>query len=142
MSKLDNNIYSKIVILGKKADNYLKFNQFNFAIKFYVEALTLLPEPITDWEASTWILTSIGDAYFNLGNFERARQALIDVMHCPNAIGNPFIHLRLGQVQFELGNMERAQDELVRAYLIEGEEIFKEDDPKYLNFIKWFIKQT
>jgi hypothetical protein len=32
-------------------------------------------------------------------------------MHCPGAIGNPFIHLRLGQAQFELGNLEPASGE-------------------------------
>ena len=57
-------------------------------------------------------------------------------MNCPDAIGNPFLHLRLGQCQFELGDLERAADELARAYLIEGIAIFTDDDQKYLNFVK------
>ncbi len=57
-------------------------------------------------------------------------------MHCPDAIGNPFIHLRLGQCQYELGNEEQAADELARAYMVAGDEIFDTDDPKYLEFIK------
>jgi hypothetical protein len=56
-------------------------------------------------------------------------------MRCPEAIGNPFIHLRLGQTQFELGNKDRAADELMRAYMGAGAEIFAEEAPKYLEFL-------
>ncbi|MGB7380321.1 MAG: hypothetical protein WA959_27700 [Rivularia sp. (in: cyanobacteria)] len=38
-------------------------------------------------------------------------------MHCPGAVGNPFIHLILRQAQFELGNFDRAKDNLARAYM-------------------------
>jgi hypothetical protein len=57
-------------------------------------------------------------------------------MHCPNGIGNPFIHLRLGQCQFETGNLDSAADELTSAYALEGEELFADDDPKYFEFLK------
>ena len=57
-------------------------------------------------------------------------------MHCPDAIGNPFLHLRLGQCQFELGNLDRAADELARAFLIEGKQVFEDSDPKYLDFVE------
>ena len=53
-------------------------------------------------------------------------------MHCPNAIGNPFIHLRLGQVQYELDDFERAKDELARALILGGSGIFEEEDLKYM----------
>jgi len=53
-------------------------------------------------------------------------------MFCAEAIGNPFLHLRLGQSLFELGERRSALDELARAYLGGGREIFKREDPKYL----------
>ena len=56
-------------------------------------------------------------------------------MQCPEAIGNPFIHLRLGQAQFELGDKEAAADELMRAYMGAGAEIFAEEAPKYLEYL-------
>lgn len=101
------------------------------AVEKYIEALELLPEPKTDWEACTWLLTAIDNANFKSKNYEHARAALTDAMHCPGAIGNSFIHLRFGQSQFELGNMQRADDELARAYVGAGKEIFSEEDPKY-----------
>ncbi|SHM03275.1 hypothetical protein SAMN02746009_03838 [Hymenobacter psychrotolerans DSM 18569] len=57
-------------------------------------------------------------------------------MHCPDAIGNPLIHLRLGQVQYEMGNFAKAKDELMRAYMGQGEEIFEGEDEKYFTFLK------
>lgn len=56
-------------------------------------------------------------------------------MQCPAAIGNPFLHLRLGQCQFELGNLDRAADELARAYMGAGADIFEGAD-KYFAFLK------
>ena len=75
------------------------------------------------------------DAHFLNGNYAAALSALEQAMRCPDAIGNPFIHLRLGQTQFELGNKDRAADELMRAYMGAGAEIFAEEAPKYLEFL-------
>jgi hypothetical protein len=95
----------------------------------------LLPEPKQNWGASTWILTAIGDANFFGSDFEAGRDNLSNAMQCPGAIGNPYIHLRLGQCEFELGNLDRAADELIRAYMGGGTELFAEDDGKYLAFL-------
>ena len=50
-------------------------------------------------------------------------------------LGNPFLHLRLGQSQYELGELDRAADELMRAYMGAGEDIFVSEDPKYRAFL-------
>lgn len=52
-------------------------------------------------------------------------------VHCPGAIGNRSIHMRPGQVEFERGNLERAAEELVRAYLQQGQNVFASEDAKY-----------
>lgn len=133
---LPDELHEKITELSKAGDALVEKKQYRAAVEKYVEALELLPEPITDWEACTWLLTAIGDAHFLAGNYEYARKALSDAMHCPRAIGNPFTHMRLGQAQFELGNMDRAADELARAYIREGLKIFEGENPKYVRFIK------
>jgi hypothetical protein len=51
-------------------------------------------------------------------------------------IGNPFLRLRLGQCMYELGETDEAANWLAGAYLLEGKELFSQDDPKYLEFIK------
>jgi len=83
---------------------------------------------------------AIGDANFLSGDYQAGRDNLTTAIHCPDAIGNPFFHLRLGQCQYELGNQDRAADELARAFLLEGEALFAEEDPKYLEFVKTQLK--
>ncbi|MDJ0969985.1 MAG: hypothetical protein QNJ06_08785 [Kiloniellales bacterium] len=54
----------------------------------------------------------------------------------PDGLGNLFVRLRLGQAQFVLGQLDRSADELARAYMGGGSEIFEEEDPKYWDFIR------
>ncbi|WP_241779096.1 tetratricopeptide repeat protein, partial [Pseudomonas corrugata] len=120
----------------KLGDEYLDRCQYEEAVGQYNFAWDLIPEPKNDWHAATWVLAAIGDACFLGGFFVSAKEALQYAMTCPDAIGNPFLHLRLGQVLFETGELERAADELIRAYMGGADEIFANDDPKYLAFLK------
>ena len=133
-------IHEKVTLLSAEGDRLAEAGDHREAIERYIEALALLPEPKTDWEACTWLLTAIGDVNFRAGNHAQARAALTDAMHCPGAIGNPFIHLRLGQAQFELGDMPRANDELARAYMGAGKDIFTDEDPKYFAHLKTVLQ--
>lgn len=136
MSDLPKKIYEQIINLCSLGDGLVEEERYSEALNKYFSALDLLPPPETQWEASTWILAAIGDTNFIMRNYEAGRDNLICAMHCPGAIGNPFIHMRLGQCRYELGEYEKAADELARAFLIEGEEIFKDEDKKYLDFVK------
>ncbi|WP_229477018.1 tetratricopeptide repeat protein [Massilia rubra] len=138
--QLPDAVSAKVTALSTSGDVLVKQGKSREGVQAYVKALNLLPEPVTQWEAATWLLVAIGDANFKAKYYEQARAALQDAMHCPGALGNPFIHLRLGQAYFELGNMSKAADELARAYLQKGKAIFKEEDPKYLAFIKSRLK--
>jgi len=110
--------------------------KYKQAISKYNKAWKLVPVPKSEWNASTWILVAIADAAF-LGGFKAsAREALEYVMVCPDAVGNPFIHLRLGQVLYDMGEHDRAADELMRAYMGEGAEIFADEDGGYLTFLR------
>ncbi len=139
-AELPDSVHSEILRLSAEGDAQAEKGSYEKAALRYSEALELLPEPKTDWEACTWLLASIGDAHFNAKKYEQAKIALADAMHCPDAIGNPFIHLRLGQSQFELGNLSRANDELARAYMVAGKEIFEDEDPKYFTHLKTVLK--
>jgi len=138
--ELPETIHKKIISLSKEGDAFAEKAKYREAIKKYIEAFQLLPEPVEQWDACTWLLAAIGDANFLSKDYEHARLALSDAMRCPNAIGNPFIHLRLGESQFELGNKKKAADELARAYMGAGKDIFKEEDPKYFEFLKTVLK--
>lgn len=134
--ELDPTLHSRIVAIAAEADRRADEAKFYEALVLYNDALALVPEPKTKWNASTWLLGSIGDAAFQGNYYETARDALQDAMLCPDAIGNPFLHLRLGETEFELGDSERAVDELMRAYMGAGKDIFEHEDPKYLALLR------
>lgn len=137
---IDGISYSRILKLSQQGDNYAKQKDFDKAIDSYYSALVLIPEPLEAYSATTWLLTAIGESYLLWGDYENARDVLQQVMHCPDALENPFIHLILGITQFELGNFSRARDELARVYMGGGKEIFAGEEIKYYEYLKLFIR--
>ena len=99
--------------------------------------LDILPEPKEDWEAYLWLAGSIGDAYFMMRNYGKS---LGFFRKCCN-IGetdNPFILLRLGENYLELEDETNATEFLLRAYMLEGNKIFKED----WKYFQWLSKHV
>ena len=138
--ELNPQLHNKIKALCKEGDEFAARKLFVEARAKYIEALKLIPSPPFDWVASTWIYVAIGDTHFYTGNFEKMMKCFVNAVQCPDGLGNPFIHLRLGQAYFELENPEKAADELARAYMGGGVDIFMEDDPKYLSFLETRIE--
>ena len=99
----------------------------------------MVPEDKVNWEASTWILGAVGELQFRHQKFDKALDSYLHAVQCPNGLGNPYIHLRIGEAQYELGNMAGAGDNLTRAYMGAGEDIFKDEDPKYLAYLKTIL---
>ena len=133
---MDNATYDRIMSLCSEGDDAMDADNFDTAYEKYISALELIPDPLTDWEASTWILAALGDLYYFAEDYEQSINALTDAACCPGGHENPFIRLRLGQCYFELGEMDRAADELTRAYRNDGLEIFEDEEEKYLMFLK------
>jgi tetratricopeptide (TPR) repeat protein len=140
MAELDEKIHAQIQAFSASGDRFAENGDYPNALIEYWKAFDLIPEPKTNWEATTWVLAAIGDANFMGKDFQAGVSNLSNAMHCPDAIGNPFLHLRLGQCQFEVGNLDKAADELTRAYGLEGEKMFEGDNPKYLAFLKTRIE--
>ena len=136
MAELEDDIYDQITDLSAVGEDHFENGDFKTAITYYQKALELVPLPKTNWEASTWLYTAIGDCYFSLSDFEKASDAFYDALNCPDGMGNPFIHLRLGECLFEGGEFQKAEDNLMRAYMLEGIEIFEDEDDKYIRFLK------
>ena len=122
--------------LSAEGDSLAKRHEYAEALASYWKAWDRLPSAKEDWDAGLWLLAAIGDANFLAADFIACRDNLSNAIQFPGAIGNPFLHLRLGQCQFELGDLGRAADELARAFIPEGNAIFRGENPKYLAFIK------
>ena len=129
---LDNQTKEQIRLLCEQGYSYFDQGDIKLAIRQFYSAWTLLPKPQTDWEQAGWVLTALGDAYFAKGDFSSGREALISALHCPKAEGNPVIHLRLGQCEYELGDLEQARQQFLLSKQNGGEQLFANEDPKYL----------
>ena len=139
-AELDPSTHESIVELCKMGDDLAEQDRHEEAISKFNEAWKIIPDPKNEWEASTWVLAAIADSCFFLRKLKSAREALEYAMSCPGGLGNPFLHLRLGQVCFEAGDLDIATDELMRAYMGGGSEIFSKEEPKYLEFLASRVK--
>ena len=113
---------------------------FRGAFNLLIAAHELLPAPKERWNATGWILVALGENSIRAGNFKAAEGPLTDAMLCPGTIGNPWVHLRCGQVRFELGEMDRAADELGRAYMGGGREVFEGQEGKYFALVEQVLQ--
>lgn len=124
--------------LSEKGSEYFEEENYTEAIKVWQRALSIIPDPQNAYAESLWLETSIGDAYFLLVDYKKALAHLQNAKSNieTNAYENPFIMLRLGQALFENNLNEDAKEYLLRAYMVEGEEIFQSEDDKYFDFLK------
>ena len=104
------------------------------AISIWLEGLNSLNKPLNMQSEAVWFQTSIADAYFMLGEYEKAYPYLWDAKSNISGEGytNPFVVLRLGQCSFELGK-DDAVEYLIRAYMLAGKDIFESEDEKYFD---------
>lgn len=133
--ELDHQTHDSIKSFCVAGDKLASSQLYSEALAEYNKAWAIVPEPKNEWEAATWILAAIADTCYQAGFEKSAREALQYVMTCPGAIGNPFLHLRYGQVLYDAGELDAAADELIRAYMGAGVDIFAAEDEKYFNFL-------
>jgi tetratricopeptide (TPR) repeat protein len=131
---LPETIYNRITDLSEEGSHLSESGDHLGAIAKWTQALKLVPEPKTGWEASTWLYASIADGCYQLRRYEDARASCFDALNCPAGVANPFIHYRLGQCEERMGNRDGAVDHLLQAYMLDGENIFT-SDPDGLQFL-------
>lgn len=137
--ELANQIHAKVKALSEQAEALVNEERLAEAESKYREALDLLPKPVAQWEAATWLYAALGDLYFERPDYDTACNFFASAVLSPAGLGNPYLHLRLGQCRLELGQEAAARDELARAFMGGGEELFEGDDPKYLEYIQRFL---
>jgi len=136
LSELD--VSSKVIDTVNKAEDLMEEKKYKKAIILYEKAFGSLEYPVQDFLYELHIQEGIGEAYFWLGEYEKAIKILNRILITPygDETDNSNILLRLGQSLIELGELERGKEFLLKAYTIDGSEIFDEEDPKYYDLIK------
>lgn len=133
--ELDDAVFNRIDVLADAGEALLDEGNYAAAAEKFAEAMTHVPEPFQDWEISIWLLTALGESWFLAKNYDAAFEAFSKATECPDAEDSPPVLLRLGQIEFERGNKEQAAALMLRAYEAEGEEIFEDEDGKYLEYL-------
>lgn len=83
-------------------------------------------------------LLSLAQKESKAGNWGYALDLLYDCINID--LMNPLVYLLKGICHYELNELDHAADSLTRAYMLEGLDIFKLADPKYLDFLKTKIQ--
>jgi len=134
--ELEDKLHKKIVSLCENGDLKIEKGKTKDGLTLYNKALDLVPEPKTNWEASTWIYAAIGDVYFISEEYQKSKDTFFEAANCPDGITNPFVLLRIGQCCVELSEESKAKEYLLKAYMLEGAGIFQNEDEKYFTLIK------
>jgi tetratricopeptide (TPR) repeat protein len=104
------------------------------AIEIWTQALDAIDEPTTDHPAAFWFYASIGDIQVQLEDYEDALTNL-NQAQIAGGTDNPLVWLRKGQALIELGHEDQGIEALLSGYMLEGDELFTDEDPKYLNLL-------
>lgn len=144
LDELTPEIQVKLDELSQRGNVFEKEKRYKEAIRVWEEGLALIPEPQQFFSQTVWFLGSIGDVYFKLGMYSQAYECFDKARRnlSGEGYGNPFIMLRLGECCLEIGDEKNATEYLLRAYMIEGKEMFEPDDDgeddgqKYFDFLR------
>ena len=131
---LNNEDAASIERLSEEGNVLSDNNNFDAALIKFTTALSILPTPKINWEAALWLYASIGDMYLFKEEYEFAMSNYYNALNCPDGQGSGFVHLRLGESLFELNDEKKALDHLLKAYMLDGKEIFEDEEEKYFNF--------
>lgn len=142
MNELPIEIAEKLDDFAEKGNQLEREARFAEAIQTWREGLALIPEPQQFYSETVWFLAAIGDVLFQQGDFVQARDCFDKARGNLSGEGyaNPFVMLRLGETCLETGDEKNALEYLLRAYMLEGKNIFEVDDTtKYFDFLKTHI---
>lgn len=115
----------------KKADELLEDGYLIEAVHKFQEALSILPEG--NWDCEVYAFAGIGEAYQQLGNYEKALTAFLACLNTDER-DNPYIIMNIGICFYNLGDIEEAKKFLYVAYNFGGEEVF-EGQEEYLKIV-------
>lgn len=138
ITELSDAVSDQIESMSEEGNGFFDDEDYENAIAVWKKALALIPQPQNIFAETLWLETSIGDAYFMLSDHENAMFHILNAKANieENVYENPFIMLRTGQLYFEANDLEKAKEYLLRAYMLEGKEIFEGSKEKYFEFLQ------
>ncbi|MCI8695126.1 MAG: hypothetical protein HFH91_20945 [Lachnospiraceae bacterium] len=139
---------AKLDDFAERGNQFEEEGRYEEAVQVWKEGINLIPDPQQFYSETVWFLAAIGDVYFKKGMYQQAHQCFDKARGNLSGAGygNPFIMLRLGECCFEIGDEKNAMEYLLRAYMMEGREIFEpyengeDDGQKYFDFLRTHVE--
>ncbi len=108
----------------------------NRAIEFYKQALDHLPDHRSSIYPTYGLILTIGDCYKDLGQYQKALEYYLRALNFQPK-ENGMVEFGLGALYLDhLGDHEEAKEYFQRAWDETGGYAFKDEDPRYLKFLK------
>ena len=139
MEELSEKLYEAITNLLDEGDELVERGKYKEAIAYYEEAMNRLPEPKEDWTLFDTIAICIGDSYYEMGEYIVADRFYTMSLTRGSGIENPYVWYVKGRNLIKVGNKEEAIDALMRAYMLDGTDVFDTDDGEFLSYIEPYI---
>ena len=139
MEELSEKLYGAITNLLDEGDELVERGKYKEAIAYYEEAMNRLPEPKEDWTLFDTIAICIGDSYYEMGEYIVADRFYTMSLTRGSGIENPYVWYVKGRNLIKLGNKEEGVDALMRAYMLDGTDVFDTDDGEFLSYIEPYI---
>lgn len=138
MFKLDDNSLEAETIFAytDQGDEAIERDDFDGAVSFYKKAWDAIPEPKKEWELAHWVMSCIGGVYYDKGDFNHAIEYLEQALTCYRGDVDSEINFSLGRTYFDKDEAESAKDYLQKAWDLSEGRAFKDEDPKYVSFLK------
>lgn len=106
------------------------------ALKYFLDAWDLVPDPKANWEISFWIAACIKDLYFYRQDYEKAKVwGEWRYQHSDNTIDVAPAY-DLGMILFELGDIDEAYKKFSEVYNKGKYRPFRDRPQKYWEFYK------
>ncbi len=138
--------YDQVVRLIDAGNELIDKDKNERALDTFQRALEPIPKPHDNYEISSVVYASIGDAFFFLHRLEEALTHFEEAQRIYGELQGhfePFLLLRAGQCHHDIGDRDDNADALAKAgkllgdaYRSMGDEIFEDEDPVYLEFAK------
>ncbi len=125
-------------ICVKGYQHYAK-QDYDSALRLFYQAWVKLPKPQTREPDAETVLAAIGDTYYRMGKYELAIEALRSALACEQTSARSMVEMRLGQALLNTGHELQAITYLQRAYRLGGNDVFKDENPKYREAISEFL---
>ena len=135
MLEISSKLNAEIRKIAKDGDAQANKGNWAGQIEKYQEVWKLVPEPKLDWDGGTWIIGGIAEAFYQMKQFDHAKEFFLQGLDCHRGEQNSFLQLRLGQIYFDEGDLEKAKAHLKKAWDLSEGRAFVGEPKKYRDFL-------